>query len=64
MDFCICGSMKKEGKCTNKHCLEKNDKCKNWVAGGRSMNFIKPVTYEEAANQAEKIRKSEMKFLK
>lgn len=64
MDFCICGSIKKDGKCTNNHCHKKNDKCKNWVAGGRAINFIKPVTYEEAANYVEKVKKSEEKFLK
>lgn len=64
MDFCECGSIKIKGKCSNNHCRQKNDKCKEWVTGGRSTSFIKPVTYEEASNFVEKKKNEEKKFLK
>ncbi|MCX8128862.1 MAG: hypothetical protein N3I35_02035 [Clostridia bacterium] len=59
MDFCKCGSMKKNGKCSNQHCPEKNQKRKDWVAGGMVMDFKKPVSYEEALKLAEKLKKTE-----
>lgn len=64
MDFCKCGSIIKNEKCSNNHCREKNEKCTSWVAGGRSMNFKKAITFEEASNIIEKTKKAEKKFMK
>jgi hypothetical protein len=59
MEFCKCGSMKKNGKCSNNRCPEKDQKRKDWVAGGIVMDFKKPVTYEEALGLAERMKNSE-----
>lgn len=59
MNFCKCGSIMKNGKCTNVHCHEKAQKRKDWVAGGMVMDFKKPVTYEEALHLAEKLKNTE-----
>lgn len=59
MEFCKCGSVKKNEKCTNVHCPEKNQKRKNWIAGGMAMDFKKPVTFEEAAGLAERLKNPE-----
>lgn len=59
MDFCKCGSVMKNGKCSNDHCPGKNQKCKDWVVGGAAMNFKKPVSYEEAADLARRINAKE-----
>jgi hypothetical protein len=59
MEFCKCGSIKKDGKCSNEHCPEKNQKRKDWVVGGLAMDFKKPVTYEEAAGLAKKMKNTE-----
>jgi hypothetical protein len=61
MNFCKCGSITKDGKCTNDHCHENdnNNKRKDWVAGGMSMNFKRPVTYVEASELAEKLKNAE-----
>ncbi len=59
MEFCRCGSIMQGGKCTNVHCPEKNQKRKDWVAGGMAMDFKKPVTYEEAIELAERLRNPE-----
>ena len=56
MDFCKCGSFKKNGKCTNEHCPEKNQKRKDWVAGGIAMEFKKPVSFEEASELAQRLK--------
>lgn len=55
MDFCKCGSMMINEKCSNVHCPEKNQKRKDWTVGGMALDFKKPVTYEEAASLAEKL---------
>lgn len=57
MNFCKCGSIVLNGKCTNNHCPEKNQKRKDWVAGGLAMEFKKPVSYEKATELAYKLRK-------
>ena len=59
MDFCKCGSITKNGKCSNEHCPEKSQKRKDWIAGGRVMDFKKPVSYEEAVELAERLKSSE-----
>jgi len=59
MDFCRCGSIIKNEKCSNEHCTEKHQKRKDWIAGGMAMDFKKPVTYEEAAGLAERLKRSE-----
>ncbi len=51
MNFCKCGSILKNEKCSNEHCPSKNKKLKDWVVEGRAMDFKKPVSYEEAAEQ-------------
>ena len=55
MNFCKCGSLKKNDKCSNVHCPEKTQKRKDWVIGGQVMDFKKPVTYEDAAGLAERL---------
>ena len=50
MDFCKCGSIMTNGKCTNEHCPGKNQKCKAWVVDGVAMNFKKVVLYKDAAD--------------
>lgn len=62
MEFCNCGSIKKNGKCTNAHCPEKHQKRKDWVAGGMAMDFKKPVTYEEASELAQRLKNAEDKL--
>ncbi|MDP4117553.1 MAG: hypothetical protein Q8903_15575 [Bacteroidota bacterium] len=59
MDFCKCGSIKINGKCSNAHCSEKNQKRKDWVVGGMAMDFKKPVSYEEASQLAERLKSTE-----
>lgn len=59
MEFCKCGSMMIQGKCSNDRCPEKNQKRKDWVIGGMALGFKKPVHYEEAAALAEKMRSAE-----
>ena len=55
MDFCKCGSFLINGKCSNVHCPSKSQKLKDWVIEGRSMDFKRPVTYEEAADLARRL---------
>ena len=62
MDYCKCGSIIINGKCTNDHCQGKNQKRKDWVAGGVAMGFKKPVTYEEAVKLAKRIKNEEKKY--
>lgn len=59
MDFCKCGSILINGKCSNKHCPGNNQKHKDWVISGRKMDFKKPVSYEEAADMARKLNMKE-----
>lgn len=61
MNFCKCGSIIVNGKCTNEHCPEKDQKLKDWVIEGRNMDFKKPVTYEEAANLARRLKAKKKK---
>lgn len=56
MEFCKCGSIKKENKCTNIHCPESGQKRKDWVVGGMAMDFKKPVTYDEAYGLAKRMK--------
>ena len=55
MNFCKCGSLIVNDECTNQHCPGKDQKGKEWVIDGRGMNFEKPLSYEEAANQAKRL---------
>lgn len=55
MDFCKCGSIRINEKCSNEHCPSKSQKLKDWVAEGRAMDFKRPVSYEEAANLARRL---------
>ena len=59
MDFCKCGSIKINDKCSNDHCPEKNQKCKGWVVGGRALEFKKPVSFDAADGLAKKMNKKE-----
>lgn len=56
MDFCKCGSIIINGKCTNAHCLEDNQKSKSWIVDGASINFKKAVSYEEASEIAKRLK--------
>ncbi len=55
MEYCKCGSIIVNSKCTNDHCPEKNQKCKEWVVGGRSLDFKKPVSFAAADSLAKKL---------
>ena len=59
MDFCKCGSIMINDKCSNEHCPGKSQKNKDWVIDGRGMDFIRPVSYEEAAGQARRLNKQD-----
>lgn len=59
MEFCKCGSIQIDGKCSNVHCPYKNQKLKDWVIDGRDMNFKKPVSYVEASKVAKKLNRRE-----
>lgn len=59
MEFCKCGSIKVEGKCSNARCPGKDQKRKDWVVGGMAMDFKRPVSYEEAAGLAAKIKNAD-----
>lgn len=59
MDFCKCGSIFINDKCTNQRCPSKSQKSKNWVIDGRGMDFTKPLSYEEAAGQAKRLNKKD-----
>lgn len=64
MEFCKCGSMRINGKCSNEHCPDKSDKHKDWVIDGRVMDFKKPVTYDEASGLAKKLSVKEKRHKK
>jgi hypothetical protein len=57
MEFCKCGSIQINEKCSNEHCPFKNQKLKDWVIDGRSMDFKNPVSYKEAAGLARRLDK-------
>lgn len=59
MDFCKCGSILINGKCSNEHCPINSQKHKGWVIDGRAMEFKKPVSYEEAADLARRLNMKE-----
>lgn len=59
MEFCKCGSIKKNGKCSNTYCPEKTQKRKDWIVGGKIMDFKKPVSYEDAAGLAKRLNDAE-----
>ena len=59
MDFCKCGSILINEKCTNEHCPSKSQKHKDWVIDGRAMDFKKAVSYEEAAKLAKRLNMKE-----
>ncbi len=59
MEFCKCGSIIKEGKCSNAHCTEKDQKRKDRIVDGMVMDFKKPVSFGEAAGLAKRMRDSE-----
>ena len=62
MDFCKCGSIIKNDKCTNEHCPEQNQKSKGWIVDGTSINFKKAVSFEEASGIVKKINTTEKKL--
>ena len=64
MNFCICGSLKVNNNCTNKHCSEKNNKNKDWVVEGVALDFKKPVSHEEAVRAAKILKESKDKGMK
>ncbi len=55
MNFCKCGSIEINGKCSNEHCPYKSTKNKDWVIDGRVINFKKSVTYEDAVGVARRL---------
>lgn len=59
MDFCKCGSIIINEKCTNAHCPVENQKCKGWIVDGTSVNFKKPVSYEEASEIVKRLNNTE-----
>lgn len=56
MDFCKCGSIIINDKCSNEHCTHSGQKRKDWVIGGVPMDFKKPVSYDEASKLAKRIK--------
>lgn len=64
MNYCSCGSLILNGKCTNRLCPEKNSKHKGWMIEGIAMDFRKPVSYDEAADTAKKLKKIKLDFEK
>ena len=62
MDFCKCGSIKINDRCTNEHCPEQNQKNKGWIVDGTSVSFKKAVSYEEASDIVKKMNNSEKKL--
>ena len=48
MDFCECGSIMQDGKCTNKHCTSRNMALLSWIINGKLERFRQPVTLAEA----------------
>jgi len=61
MDFCKCGSVIINEKCTNTHCPEENQKCKGWIVDGTSMNFKKAVSFDEASEIVKRLNNEEKK---
>ncbi len=59
MDFCKCGSIEINGKCSNDHCPSKNLKHKDWVIDGRAVDFNKPVSCEEAEKFVRKLNQKD-----
>ncbi len=59
MDFCRCGSIIINEKCSNAHCPDKNQKCKDWVVGGRALDFKKPVSFDAADSIARRMNAQE-----
>ena len=55
MDFCKCGSIIINEKCSNEHCPSRSQKHKDWVIDGKNMLFKKQVTYEKAAEHAKRL---------
>ena len=55
MDFCKCGSIIINSKCSNVHCPDKNQKSKAWVVGGRALDFKKPVSFDAADSIAKRL---------
>ena len=55
MDFCKCGSILINDKCSNAHCPSKTKKLKGWVIEGQTMDFKKAVSYEDAAKFAKRL---------
>lgn len=62
MDFCKCGSIIINDKCTNDHCPEQNQKSKGWIVDGASVNFKKAVSYEEASDIIKKMNNAEKRL--
>ena len=62
MNFCKCGSIIINEKCSNEHCPEKGQKRKGWIVKGVPMDFKKPVSYEEAFKLAERLKDPEKKL--
>jgi hypothetical protein len=55
MEFCKCGSIRVNGKCSNVHCPNNTQKHKDWVIDGRKMDFKKPVSYDDAAKLGKRL---------
>ena len=64
LDFCKCGSIIINSKCSNAHCPEKNQKNKAWVVEGRALDFKKPVSYDEAENLAKRMNERDRQNFK
>ena len=62
LDFCKCGSFKKNDKCTNAHCPEQKQKSKGWIVDGTSINFRKAVSFEEASGIVKRMNDSEKNY--
>jgi len=59
MDFCKCGSIIINEKCTNAHCQEENQKCKSWIVDGTAIKFKKAISYEEASGIVKRLNNVE-----
>lgn len=55
MIFCECGSVIANGSCSNKSC--RRAKQKGYCIDGNWIDFMEPVTYEEALATAEEVKK-------
>jgi hypothetical protein len=48
MQFCECGSIIQDGRCTNRRCVSRDERLTSWLIDGVLWRFKVPLTLAEA----------------